>query len=104
MPSVSEIEKNIQKIDRVASGKHSVSKSGLSVDLADIYESAQEIIKLVESINSNLVARLPEVAKNIIDLETQLDHIAWHYKESRKGRSLLKELSRRAKVGSETQG
>lgn len=93
MPSVSEIENSIQKIDQLAGGRPSVSKTGLSVDLADIYESAQEIIKLVESINSNLVARLPEVAKNIIDLETQLDHIAWHYKESRKGRTLLRVIS-----------
>ncbi len=59
----------------------------IAVDISDIYESVQKYITIVNSVIER-VDSLEELKDTFILIESELDHINWHYK------SLKKQLDR----------
>lgn len=57
----------------------------LGVDLADITESCTRIPKMIHELEVRAEASDKEgVADMLVEIETELDHIQWHYKQGKR--------------------
>lgn len=96
------LDKQFQKYN--LSAHHVKNLVNASTDFGDIYDAAKNIRSLIDKISTTIHLNPQEACEALYTLEVEIEHINWHFKESRKARSLLKKLCRRAEVDSETQG
>ena len=70
----------IKKLSLLNSNKEYVE---LAVDLNDIYESSNKLDRLItDTLSSSLDQE--KLIEQLIEIEVELDHINWHYKNLKK--------------------
>lgn len=74
-----------EKLHRLTGLKSKKYITTLGVDIADITESCLRIPKMVDKINEIASKGDKEgVADLLVEIETELDHIAWHHKQAKR--------------------
>lgn len=64
----------------------------LSADLADIHESSKELIELIPHFVQIIESDKEKAADCLVEIETEMDHIVWHAKQSKKKIDLLADI------------
>lgn len=78
-----------EKIKKILDNKLYKKLETLCIDLSDINEASAELIKYIKEFNQLLMVDHEKAADNLVEIETELDHIEWHAKEAKPKISLL---------------